>query len=69
VDQLDTLGFASYTELDLGLGWEPTPDLELSIAGRNLLDAHHPEQAFAFSASGMHTEVERSVLGRLKWRF
>ncbi len=32
-----------YTELNLRLGWRPTRQLELSLAGQDLLHDHHPE--------------------------
>lgn len=69
VGSLPSLGFPSYTELDLALAWRPRNGLELSLVGRNLLHAHHPEQDFAFSASGMYTETQRSVYARLAWQF
>jgi iron complex outermembrane receptor protein len=69
VDELPSIGVSSYTELDLGLRWAPTPDLELSVVGRDLLDSHHPEQDFALSASGMPTDVERSFYGKVVWRY
>jgi iron complex outermembrane receptor protein len=56
----------AYTELDLRLGWQPVPGLELSLVGRNLLHAHHPE----FGNPGpTRQEVPRSVFGRVAWRF
>lgn len=69
VDELRTLGYAPYTELDLGLSWHPQAGLELSLVGQNLLDTHHPEQAFAFSSSGVTTEVERSYYVKATWQF
>jgi iron complex outermembrane receptor protein len=57
-----------YVALDARLGWKPRPDLELSLAGRNLLDDRHPEfnPDFIFSVP---TEVERSVHGKVTWKF
>jgi iron complex outermembrane receptor protein len=69
VDELESLGFESYTELDLGLRWLPSADLEVALVGRDLLDSHHPEQDFALSASGMPTEVERSGYLKVVWSF
>src|SRR5262249_37715801 len=43
VSQLPSPVVPSYTELDGRLGWNPTPYIELSIIGRNLLDKQHPE--------------------------
>jgi iron complex outermembrane recepter protein len=69
VGQLQSLGIPSYTELDVGLTWNIRSGVDLSLAGRNLLHSHHPEQDFAFSASGMPTDVERSVYGGVTWQF
>jgi iron complex outermembrane receptor protein len=69
VDELTSLRFDNYAELDLGATWYPLPFLELSLVGQNLLHDHHPEQAFAFSGSGMYTEVERRAYGKATWRF
>jgi iron complex outermembrane receptor protein len=69
VGSLSSLAFPAYTELDLGLAWRPRDGLELSLVGQNLLHAHHPEQDFAFSASGMFTETQRSVYARVAWQF
>ncbi len=69
VDALPSLDFAAYTELDVGLAWRPRSGLELSVVGQNLLHAHHPEQDFAFSATGMYTETQRSLFARFALQF
>ncbi|WP_051710708.1 TonB-dependent receptor plug domain-containing protein [Andreprevotia chitinilytica] len=53
----------SYTALDVHVGWHVNKNLELSLAGFNLLDAAHPESGSAASRS----EFERSFLVRLTW--
>jgi iron complex outermembrane receptor protein len=53
-----------YAELDLRLAWLPTPDLELSIVGQNLLHEHHAE----FGPTTTRQEVERGVYGKVVWR-
>lgn len=68
VDQLTALGFPDYTELDLALTWSAAEEWELSLVGSNLLDAHHFEQGFPFSGTGMPTEVERGVYVKAAWR-
>ena len=56
----------AYTEMDLRIGWRPIPSLDLSLIGRNLLHASHPE----FGApSPLREEVRRSIYGRATWRF
>ncbi len=58
----------SYVELDLRLGWEARPGLEFSLIGQNLLENHHREFLPDF-ISTQPTEVERSIYGRVTWRF
>jgi iron complex outermembrane recepter protein len=69
VGELESLGFPAYTQLDLSVSWLPTESFEISATGMNLLDSHQPEQDFAYSASGMYTENQRSVYARAIWRF
>jgi iron complex outermembrane receptor protein len=51
----------SYVTLDARLGWSPVQNLELAIVGQNLLDRQHPEFG--------NEEIERSVHGKLTWRY
>jgi len=69
VGALPSLDVPDYMELDVGFTWKATPRLDVSIAGRNLLQAHHPEQGFASSATGMSSETQRSAYARLAWRY
>ncbi|MBF0165108.1 MAG: TonB-dependent receptor, partial [Magnetococcales bacterium] len=41
--RIRNLAIPAVTRLDLRLGWRPTSNLTLSLAGQNLLDDHHPE--------------------------
>jgi iron complex outermembrane recepter protein len=56
----------SYFELDARIGWRPTPRVELSLSGENLLHAHHPEYGFPAPS---RIEIQRSVFGRVQCRF
>ncbi len=61
-----------YVALDARFAWRPRKNLELSLAGQNLLDNHHPE--FASSPQGPLfgnplAEIRRSVYGKVKWNF
>jgi iron complex outermembrane receptor protein len=60
-DHIPAFDIGSYHEMDLRLGWKPKGGLELSIAGRNLLDSGHEE----FRGSGgfeiPSSDIERSV--------
>ena len=57
----------SYTRLDTRLGWQVGEFLEFSVAGQNLLTPHHIE--FGDGNQVHVTQVERSVVGKVTWRF
>jgi len=54
-----------YTTLDLRLGWRPFRQLEVSLAGRNLLDRQHAEFV---TTNSLNEEVHRSGTIKLTWR-
>jgi iron complex outermembrane receptor protein len=56
----------SYFELNSRLAWHAARGLELSIVGQNLLHDHHPEYGFP---GPTRVEIERSVYGRVAWRY
>jgi iron complex outermembrane receptor protein len=55
----------AYGTADARLGWRPTPHVELSIAGDNLLQPHHAE----FGDSGPLIGIKRSVYGKAVFRW
>jgi iron complex outermembrane receptor protein len=55
----------AYTAVDARLGWQPRPDLELSLTGMNLFDEQHPE----FGTPPDRSEVPRSFFAEAIWRF
>ncbi len=68
VDRLKVQTIPAYVELEARLAWKPTPNCELAIIGRNLIDSHHRE----FSAELLtyrRVEVDRAVYGKLTLRF
>ncbi|HYH45975.1 MAG TPA: TonB-dependent receptor, partial [Thermoanaerobaculia bacterium] len=66
VDELPFPPAPAVTEMDLRLGWRAMPGLELSLIGQNLLHDSHVQ----FRSGGARIEeVERSVYGRVTWRF
>ena len=68
IDSLPGLEIDSYKALDLRLGWRPVSNVELSLVGRNLLQSHHQE----FEAELIRTvpvQIQRSVFGKVTWRF
>lgn len=56
----------SYTRLDMGLTWNLSKDMDISIIGQNLLDRAHPE--FGDDAP-FTTEAQRGIFGKLTYRF
>ncbi|MFZ5561368.1 MAG: TonB-dependent receptor plug domain-containing protein [Pseudomonadota bacterium] len=69
VSAIRNQGVPGYAELDLRLGWRPVsvPALEVSLLGRNLLHDRHAE--FGAPAPNPQHEIERSVFGKLTWRY
>jgi iron complex outermembrane receptor protein len=68
VDHLANPRIPSYLTMDVRLSWRPNPNLEISVVGLNLLEARHAE----FAATQVVTpqrEVQRSVYGKISWRF
>jgi len=63
VSALPNPAVPAYTELNLRLGWNVTPRLQISLAGSNLLHDHHLE----FPPPGA-TAVPRSAFIELRWR-
>lgn len=55
-----------YTDMDVRLGWHATQQIELSIAGQNLLHRHHPEFGVP---EPTREEIQRAVYGKVSWRF
>ncbi|TKB60996.1 MAG: TonB-dependent receptor [Nitrospira sp.] len=68
VDRLTVAQAPSYFTLDARIGWRPTKQLELSLVGQNLLDSHRPEFRELLLSSAP-TEIQRSVYGKVTWRF
>jgi len=56
-----------YFTMDVRLGWNITPQIELSLVGQNLLDKTHLESVQ--EAFGRPTEIKRSFYGKLTYRF
>jgi iron complex outermembrane receptor protein len=56
-----------YTRVDTRLGWRAGDSVELSITGQNLLTPRHAESPDFYPVH--HTLVERSVFGKVTWRF
>ncbi|MBU1053952.1 MAG: TonB-dependent receptor [Proteobacteria bacterium] len=68
VDDLRTFNIDSYCMIDARLGWKPTNNLELSIAGQNIFDSQHAEFKEDFMDFAT-TEVERTFYLKITWFF
>jgi iron complex outermembrane receptor protein len=68
VDTLQEVDVPAYLTLDIRLAWRPTKQLELSLAGRNLLDSPHVE-FIELQNGNPATTVDASVHGQITWRF
>jgi iron complex outermembrane receptor protein len=66
VDALPSQNIDRYLTLDARLGWRPLPSLTVAVVGQNLLTDHHAE--FGGGGSGL-AEIERSVYGKVVWRW
>ncbi len=55
----------AYDELEARIGWSPTPALEVSVVGQNLLRPSHAE----FNPPASRQLIERGVYGKVLWRF
>jgi iron complex outermembrane receptor protein len=56
----------AYQELDMRLGWQPSPRVTLSLIGRDLLHARHTELR---GGAGQPRFFQREALGRITWAF
>jgi iron complex outermembrane receptor protein len=59
----------SYLRLDAQLSWRPGSRWELSISGQNLLRGRHAEFAGADGQGDVAILIQRTVNGRIVWRF
>ncbi len=68
VDKLPAGNIPAYARLDSRVGWRAGENVELSLVGQNLLSPRHAEFADLYYPVH-HTLVERSVFGKVTWRF
>ncbi len=59
----------SYLRIDAQLSWRPARRWELSISGQNLLQAGHAEFAPVNGQSESTAPAQRTVNGKVTWRF
>ncbi|HEY0945274.1 MAG TPA: TonB-dependent receptor [Opitutaceae bacterium] len=65
IGEIATQGVPAYDELEVRVGWRPTPSLELSLVGQNLLHEEHVE----FGSSNSRQAIERGVHGKVVWLY
>ncbi len=68
VSKLATGDIPGYVRLDSRVGWRLGEFVEISVVGQNLLTPRHAEFSDTFYPLN-HTLVERSVFGKVTWRF
>lgn len=67
VSSLPGFPVGSYWRLDTRLSWRVTDNLQLSLVGQNLL--HDEHQEFNSPTNVIATQIGRSVLGNITWRY
>lgn len=65
VDELDASGVDAYVEADARIGWQVNEEVELAVAGQNLLDNHKFETA----DPNRRRAFGRAVYAQLRWGF
>ncbi len=69
VDELPATNIERYVTVDARLAWKPRKNIELSLAGRNLIDGRHPEFKSESNVVGLVPQVERSVYAMMALKF
>jgi iron complex outermembrane receptor protein len=65
-DKIPLAGIDSYTRVDTRIAWRPALDIELSLAGKNLLKPSHTEALSEF-LDLMPVEIRRSIYFQARW--
>jgi len=69
-DNVPNQNTSAYTRFDVRLGWQPWPDLTLSLGARNLFDNQHPEFGIPMaSVNIVPDEVQRAFYMQVNYRF
>jgi iron complex outermembrane receptor protein len=70
VDRLPALAVPRYLRTDLRFGWHVSEALEVSFTGQDIFDKSHIEFGGSlFDFGSNRIPVERSVFGKVTWRF
>lgn len=65
IARITDIRLPAYDELDVRIGWHPTPALEWSLVGQNLLHAHHAE----FNPATTRQSISRSIHAKVTWHY
>jgi len=68
-DTIESAGVTSYNELDVRFSYQLTDHCELSLVGRDLLDAAHPEDSSISTVLNQVSQVQRGVFGMLRLNY
>ncbi len=66
VDALPAVSVRSYFTVDTRLAWRPSPNLEISLVGQNLVDSSRREFV---SVDGLSTRTQRGCYGKITYEF
>jgi iron complex outermembrane receptor protein len=66
-DELESLDTHGYLTLDIRIGWQPCPGLELALVGQNLWENSHQEFDPEFQTPA--SEIPRAVYAQATWRY
>jgi iron complex outermembrane receptor protein len=58
---------AAYHTADLRLGWRPSHNWDLSLAGQNLLQPHHPEFGSYVFTDPLSVGIDRDIYAKITW--
>jgi iron complex outermembrane recepter protein len=58
---------AAYNTADVRFGWHPSHNWDLSLAGRNLLQPHHPEFGSYVFTDPSSVGIDREIYAKITW--
>lgn len=69
VSEIESADIDGYTEVGIRIAWRPVPNLELALAGQNILHDERREFGNDAFAGTRSTEIERSIYGSAALKF
>jgi iron complex outermembrane recepter protein len=67
VSSLPFQNVAAYNTADVRFGWRPSHNWDLSLAGQNLLQPHHPEFGSYVFTDPLSVGIERDIYAKITW--